>query len=181
MTEGSLEMMFASPVRPTWVLALPCLWTFLFEGLRGALLVGFGVLVCGAEMPNANTGTALLVGVASLTACSVFGLVAAAIIIVVKRGDPINWIFASTSSLLGGALFPVEMLPPWLGAISAALPTTYAYHGMRMAMLRGATPIEVGGDLAVLVAFSVLGLPVAFILCEAAVSRAKRDGSLGSF
>lgn len=73
------------------------------------------------------------------------------------------------------ALLPTSTLPPWLALAAKVLPMTYAYDGLRLGLLAGATPAQLMPQLAMLAAF---GLPMAFAACAAAVSRAKREGSL---
>jgi ABC-2 type transport system permease protein len=117
----------------------------------------------------------------TLLTYSVFGVLAASIVIVLKRGDPINWFFAQFSTFVAGAYFPVDLFPAWIQRIADFLPMTYAYRGMRMTLLTGAGIREVGVDILVLAVFVIVGLPLAAIACNGAVTRAKRDGSLGSF
>ncbi len=181
MTEGSLEMMFVSPVSAGWILIMPCVWSFLFEGVRAMVLIFFGVFLFGAEINLSSFHACALVLLLTLTSNSVFGLLSASIILIVKRGDPIAWAFMNASALVAGAYFPIEMLPGWLAWIPRLLPMTYAYRGARITLLTGGGISDVAGELLVLLAFSVIGLPLALFACSRAVGAAKRDGSLGSF
>jgi ABC-2 type transport system permease protein len=47
--------------------------------------------------------------------------------------------------LLSGAVFPLDVLPPWLRPLGLALPTTYWLEGVRRALLG---PPQTGGPLA---------------------------------
>jgi ABC-2 type transport system permease protein len=181
MTEGSLEMTFACPVRPIWILVLPCIWAFFFEALKALVVVGFGVAVFGADMGRANLPAGAVVLLFTITSYSVFGLLSASVIMLLKKGDVINVAFAAASSLIAGAYFPIELLPPWLAAVAMILPMTYAYEGLRGALLSGAGVPEVFPQLAVLAGFSIVGLPLAIGVANAAISRAKRSGTLGVF
>jgi ABC-2 type transport system permease protein len=181
MTEGSLEMTFACPTRPIWILTLPCLWAFFFEALKGLVVVLMGVLVFGADLDRANFLSCAVILLLTITSYSVFGLLSASIILIVKRGDPINLAFAAASALIAGAFFPVELLPGWLGAIAKVLPMTYAYEGLRASLLVGASLADVARDAIVLGGFSMVGLPLAIAATSKAIRRAKMDGSLGVF
>jgi ABC-2 type transport system permease protein len=181
MTEGSLEMMFVTPQGPFLLLALPCLWSFVMEAIKTTILVAFGVLMFDANLRNANAVAASCAIALSLATFSVFGLISAAILVIVKRGDPLNWAFTQLSALVGGAYFPVEVLPGWMRRIAALVPVTYSYEALRKTLLQGASLTEVGGDLLVLALFLVLGSAVAFLCVELAVRKAKRDGTLGGF
>ncbi len=181
MTEGSLEMMFATPQRPFLLLALPCLWSFVMEAARAAIVVGFGVLVFGASLRSVSAVASFLAIALSLASFSVLGLLSAAIVVIVKRGDPLNWAFTQFSALLGGAYFPIEVLPGWLRTIAAFVPVTYSYDALRKTLLQGASLADVSRDLLVLMGFLLVGMPVAAVFVELAVLKAKRDGTLASF
>jgi ABC-2 type transport system permease protein len=181
MTEGSLEMTFACPVRPTWILVLPSIWSYIFESMKALIVIVMGVVFFGADMHRANPITGLAMLLVTVTAYAVFGVLAASMTMVLKRSDILNVAFSAATALVGGAFFPIELFPGWLRAISSALPMTYAYEGLRMALLGGATLHDVSSQLRILAVFSVIGLPIAFIVAGAAIGKAKRDGSLGVF
>lgn len=181
MTEGSLEMTFSCPVRPTWVIVLPCVWSMAFETLKACVVIAMGIGFFGADLSRANLTSAVLMVVVTVASYSVFGMLVASVILVLKRGDVLNTAFSAATAMIGGAFFPVELLPPWLALVAKVLPMTYAYDGLRLGLLAGATPAQLMPQLAMLAAFAAVGLPVAFAACAAAISRAKREGSLGVF
>jgi ABC-2 type transport system permease protein len=57
---------------------------------------------------------------------------------------------------LCGVLWPVEQMPDYLQWLSAILPLTYAVDGLREIMLNAKSLIDVGLELAVLVAFAIV-------------------------
>jgi ABC-2 type transport system permease protein len=57
---------------------------------------------------------------------------------------------------LGGILWPVEQMQKYLQYISDVLPLTYAVRGLRDIMINGKGLLDVGVDLGVLVAFTIL-------------------------
>lgn len=181
MMEGSLEMTFSCPVRPEWVLVLPCVWAFFFETLRMVIMVAIGVTVFGADLSRANYASFAAMLLGTITSYSVFGMLFASVIMVFKRGDVINMAFNMASSLIAGAYFPVELLPSWVAPVARVLPMTYSYEGLRRSLLAGEGIAGVWPQLAVLLGFSAVGLPLAFAVANAAVGRAKRDGTLGVF
>lgn len=66
---------------------------------------------------------------------------------------------------LCGVLWPVEQMPNYLQWLSAILPLTYAVDGLREIMLSAKSLIDVGFELAVLVAFAVaISIAAAFTL-----------------
>ena len=181
MTEGALEMMFACPTKPILILTLPCLWAFFFESIKAFIVVLFGVFIFGAKLGEANILGAVVILLLTITSYSVFGLLSSSIIMVLKRGDPINLAFSAASSLIAGAYFPVELLPNWLGAIAKILPMTYAYQGLRLTVLAGEGLMSVANEVLILACFSLVGMPIAIAAAQMAIRKAKKDGSLGVF
>ena len=57
---------------------------------------------------------------------------------------------------LGGILWEVELMPKYLQYISDVLPLTYAVKGLRDIMYNGKGLLDVGGDLGVLIGFTIL-------------------------
>ena len=181
MTEGSLEMMCASPTSALWIVIFPCSWSLALETMRFVVFVSTGVLLLDAQVDLSGLPACALVVAATAAAYGVFGLLAAGIILIVKRGEPVTWLIAQISALLAGAYFPTELLPDTLGTVAKLLPITYAYHGVRMTLLTGASLYDVFPEILILMIFAVVGLPIALGVCARALKSAKMSGSLASF
>ena len=139
------------------------------------LLIG---ILLGVDMSNANVPAALLILVLTIICFGSIGILSASFVMVLKRGDPINMFFISTSELFGGVLFPISVLPEWLQTISHLLPITYSLSGMRHALLQGYSLSALAPEITALLAFSVVLVPLGLLSFKYAVNRAKGDGSL---
>ena len=117
----------------------------------------------------------------SIISFASIGIIAASVIMVIKRGDPVTGFVSGLASLIGGVYYPVEILPSWLQVIANLLPITYALRVMRLTLLLGASWADVAADLLVLALFSVLLLPLSLMLFRYAVERARADGSLAHY
>jgi len=91
------------------------------------------------------------------------------------------WIFTTVTSLLSGVLFPVEMLPRYLQAISFILPTTHALRALRLTLTRGANLAEIVPELTFLVITSCLTIPLGFLAFHLGFDKARKAGSLGEY
>lgn len=178
---GTLEMIFASPVRPETMIVGSSLWTYLFETIVIVLNLAMAALFFGLDLSRANVWSTLLVIGLTILAMSAFGVLSAAFVVVFKRGDPIAWLFATVSGLLGGVYYPVEVLPPALETLSAFLPITYALKAVRLAVLQGYGPAQLTTELLVLAGFAALLLPVSLLAFRRAIYLARRDGTLGQY
>lgn len=132
----------------------------------------------GMDLSGGNLPAALLVLILTVLVFSSLGILSASFVMVLKRGDPVTWMFNGLSTLLGGVYYPITVLPDWLQAISRLLPVTYALEAMRLALLQGASFAELWPNILALLIFGVTLLPASLLIFRYAVRRAKEDGSL---
>lgn len=180
-TIGTLESVLASPVKIPVFLLASVQWSFLYATLEAAVYLAAGILLFGAAFPAAHIGAALLVAALTLCAFLSVGLLSAAFIIRFKRGDPVAWLLAAVSDLLGGVFFPVSVLPEPLRALSSLVPMTHALEGLRLALLRGAGVAEVAAQAGALAVFSAVLMPLGLFAFRRALEASRRDGSLGHY
>jgi ABC-2 type transport system permease protein len=174
---GTLEAMLATPTSLSTIVISCSLWRFLLSSVNviAYLLVGAAL---GISFAGLNLPAALILLLLTVTAYSALGILSASLIMVFKRGDPINFVVSNLSLLLGGVYFPVSLLPGWLRFFSRLLPITYSLEGMRGALLQGKGITELRGDILALLAISAVLLPLSLLLFRAAVNHARRAGTL---
>ena len=175
---GTLEVMLLSPTRLSVILLASCLWAYIFGTLRVLVFLFFGAVVFTVSFTQANLLAAAVILVLSMMSFASIGMISAAFVIVLKRGDPFAWAFGGLSTLLSGVFYPVAVLPDWLQGFSALLPLTYALDAMRLAVLQGFSVYELRSDILALLVFLVVLLPLALLSFRLAVKRAKIEGSL---
>ncbi len=180
-TTGTLEAMLTTPTRLSAILLGSSAWDFIFTSFRVMLYLLAGTLFFGARFTGANWGAALLVLLLTVTSLSAIGILSASFIMIFKRGSPINFLISSVSLLLGGVYYPVEVLPAPLQAVARLYPLTTSLQAMRRALLMSASLSSLAGDLAILLGFTLLLMPLSFAAFGYAVRQAKRDGSLTQF
>jgi ABC-2 type transport system permease protein len=175
---GTLEIMLLSPTRLSAILISSSLWGYLLTILRVALYLIVGAFIFGADLGKANVGGALLIMILSIASFTGFGVLSAAVVLIVKKGDPVAIIFNGASSLLAGVFYPVAVLPDWLEPFSKVLPLTYALDSMRLAMLQGQSIYELRDDIFILLGFTLVLTPISFLVFRRALKKAKMEGSL---
>ncbi len=181
MVEGSLEAMLATPTRPTVIIMASSLWHFIFESVRMCILLLVGFLCFGAQYARPNIPGTLIVLFLSILAFSSLGIISASIIIVLKRGDPMNWIMQALFTLVGGVLFPITILPLWLQQVSYVIPITYSLRAMRQALIVGSPLNVLFPDIIALAVFTLVALPTSIVVCTVMTKKAKVLGSLSSY
>jgi ABC-2 type transport system permease protein len=178
---GTLEAMLVTPTRLSTILFSSSLWNFVFTSFRVLLYILLGVVVFGADLRNANVPAGLVVLCLTIVTLSGIGILSACFVMVFKRGNPVDFLFSSLSTLLGGVYYPIEVLPGWLQILARFFPLTYSLDAMRRALLAGESLADLWREIAVLALFSVLLLPISLFAFRYAVRQAKRDGSLTQF
>jgi len=155
-------------------------WEFLWPLLTS--IVTFGMLALAFQVSfNINLPTAILVFFLTLTSTSGLGLMSAGVIMISKQGDPIGFLWGVLSGLLSGVYYPITVLPDWLQVVSSALPTTYALRALREAFINGASLYDIRQELAILVAFTLVTVPLGLWAFQAGFNRARREGSLAQY
>ncbi len=175
---GTLEVILATPTPLSLIFTARLIWNFIYCTLRASIYFAFGVLVLNADYAAANLAAIPVIVVLSVAAFNSLGMISAGFILVFKRGDPLKMFMLFATSLLGGVLFPIEVLPAALQKISAVLPVTYTLRLMRDACIRGASFAQLAPDLLVLAIICAILVPAGFWFFSYAVRRTKREGSI---
>lgn len=179
-TTGTLELMLLSPTRMSTVLLSSSLWTYASATMSVGTYIVAGALL-GVDFSAANVPVALLALGLTLVSYSGLGLLAAALVILVKRGNPLGWLIRGGSVVLGGVFYPTDVLPAGLQAVAQALPVTHSLDVLRRTVLLGEGLDQVAGGLVALVLLSAIYIPLGLLAFAGAIRIARTDGSLGHY
>jgi ABC-2 type transport system permease protein len=175
---GTLEALVTQPLSAIEMAIGMCGVPFVLATFRVAVYLIVGGAVLGVSFGEASWAGFVVVLLATATAMSSLGIATAAVVMVVKRGQSISGLIVFSMGLLGGAFFPVSVLPDWLEPLSAVVPPRYAYDGLRAALYGGD---GYWTDALVLVAFSAVMIPLAVWLFGRALLHGRRAGSLAQY
>jgi len=178
---GTLEALLVTPVPVPMVLFGSSLYSLLFQVFRTALHLAVALAFFGLALGRVSGAGVALVGLLTIICFLSVGVLSASFVLVYKTGNPFSWILGTVSGLLGGVVFPVALLPPWIRWVSSLLPVTYALDGMRKSLLASAAFAEVLPDIAALAAFDAVLVPLSLVAFRLAVRKAKRDGTLSHY
>lgn len=146
-----------------------------------ALLLGLGVGVVGAGLSPSGLLAAIPVLLATVACFCALGIASAALVVLVKRGDPISGLVSQATLLLSGVIFPIELFPGWLQVICRLTPGYYGVRGLRDALLTDGGMSSVLDEVLILSVAAAVLLPVSVMLFGRAVREAKRLGVLASY
>ena len=178
---GTLENLLVTQTSLPVILAGSSLYPFALMSLRTAIYIGWGAVLFGFPLQGANWLGAFLVLGASVLAFSGLGILSASYLLVFKRGNPVNWAILGLSSVVGGMMYPISVLPVWLQRVARLIPVTYSLEGMRAAILGHASTRELLPSIAGLILFAAFLLPVSFAIFSWALRRTKITGTLTHF
>lgn len=175
---GCLEAMVATQTRPEASILFSSLYAMLSNLIQLLLIFGAGVLIFRVDIRNINIPTTILAFVLSLGVFTSFGILSAAFIVVLKKGDPITWVLTTLQFILGGAFFPIEQMPRWMQTAARFVPATYALKTLRESMLNAAGVSELAAPLTILGGIAVVLFPLSLVILQKAVRKTKYEGTL---
>ena len=179
-TTGTLELMLLGPSRLATLLVSSTLWLQASAVLGAGTYLVLGV-VLGVDISRMDLPATLLGVLLMMVGFIGMGLLAGAVVLTIKRGNPLGWALRGASVVLGGTLYPVDVLPPILQVVGSLLPMTHALAILRGAMLEGKGVVELGGSVLALTIVSLAYVVVGLAACEAAIRHARTDGSLAQY
>ena len=178
---GTLELLLASPVSVSVLLAGGFAVPLILSALEAGLYLGIGAGLLGEGFGLGAALLAVPLMLATLASFCAFGILSASFIVLTKRGDPFTLPATYATSLLSGALFPVSLLPEPLQWLAHAFPAFYGITGIREVLLAGAGFSDIVGELLVLIGFGIVLIPFSLAVMRRALRIARVTGTLGTY
>jgi ABC-2 type transport system permease protein len=178
---GTLETYLVEPV--TWAL-IPLamnIWRSVTGVFMAVLMVTVGWAI-GADLEVSRAPAALLVLVLGVAACNAIGVLAASFLILFKRGEPIIAVYGLAAAFLGGTLFNINVLPPYLRWASYLVPHSYVISAEREILVPNnpGSGIPLHTAVVALVTFCILTYLVGLWLFNQSLEKARELGILST-
>jgi len=191
---GRLEILMISPISTPLFVTGTSIGGYVRTFINVLIYLALGLLFFGLRLGGtadyALAGFYILI---AAVACTGLGLMGASLIYFIDaRGgqDPIRWIVGILVGLASGVYYPLSILPEWVQWLGCLIPHTYALDAARRAILGGdfknptipvhrlfgLTPLLT--DILMLIAFSVVTVPLGWWMYDRGVRKAKTDGRL---
>jgi ABC-2 type transport system permease protein len=141
-------------------------------------------LIIGVNIKLSGVVPALLILALGVGASHALGIVAAAVKLISKRGNPFVTLYGMAVVLLSGVMFPVSSLPGPLQTASYLLPSTYAIQGVRRTLLPNGDQLTGPTTLTSVIALAIFCAtvyPVGLWLYGRAVDVGRRYGTLAGY
>ncbi len=178
---GCLEAMLSSQTDSLTIVLMSSLYGLISGALQPLVIIAAGVLVMGVNLSHVNILSTILVLAFSLLTFVAFGVLSAATILWLKKGDPLAWILGGMGTMLGGAYFPIDILPAWVQKISFLIPITYSLDALRLTILKGYSIGMIVQPIVTLGLMAAILLPLSLAVFAAMVRKGRIEGTLTQY
>ena len=177
---GTLEVLLGSPAPATLVLFATLLWDLLVQSMQVAFTVA-AALLFGLRLHVGSVPALLVLFVLTVLVFAAFGLIAASLLLIFQRGEPVTPFVGAFFALLGGVFFPPSVLPGPMSFAAGLIPLPYALNALRGLLLEGWSFSDALPSLEVLLLFAAVLLPTSILLFPICLRIARRYGLLSTY
>lgn len=156
---GTLRRLLVTPVSKTTILLGKLLGILLIGLIQMVILIVAGNLMFGVAWGNNPLALALVVLAFGL-AVSSLGMMMAAIVRTPAQINAISTLFVLSLAALGGAWWPLDIVPGWMQVIGRFSPISWAMDGFHDVITRGFGITAVLPEVGILLAFTAVFLLV---------------------
>jgi ABC-2 type transport system permease protein len=179
--QGTLEAILTTPISTRNLLLSFVTGNLLIATFDAIIYIVLGYYFFDIDFSHANMPATTLLLFLTIASFSALGIISASFVLVFKRGNPVSWIAGSLEGLLGGVYFPVTVLPAWLQWLANLFPITYAIRGLELAVYKGYCINLLFKEIAFLLCFAVILLPLSFQFFKWALRKARLNGTLSQY
>jgi ABC-2 type transport system permease protein len=178
LVAGTLDRLILSPFGAVRGIIATTLFPLVYSFLLATISLLLACVVFGLRLHWSTVPLSIPVIALALLAFTPFGLLFAALTIVVKQDNVgTSWVIAILS-LVGGLYFPVYLLPHWAQVLGRLQPFTPATNLLRHLLVGSPLADSVDVSLLKLAAFAAVLLPTSIFALSAAVRFGQRRGTI---
>lgn len=177
LMQGNFERMVVSPLGPVGGVLSVTVFPIAYASFIASVAVAASIALFGVPLHVAGIPLAVAIGVLGVFSFVSIGLLLVAGLLVFKSAMGASWIITGVG-LLGGAYFPVRILPEWLRWASAVQPFTPTVDLLRHSLVGTPALHPVWLELLKLGAFTAVLVPAALLVLSVAVRMSRRHGTL---
>jgi ABC-2 type transport system permease protein len=177
--EGTIEYTFMAPISRTSHLLGMGAFAVVYGVIRTALLFVAVAAFLNITFHDPQFLSAALVLLVSSVSFIGIGMMTAVLpLISPEKGTQLGFIAQGLLLVVSGVYYPVSVLPDWMQWISVISPATYTLEGCRAAILNGAGPGAVWGDIWPLLVIGTVAVPLGLAVFRRGERYAKQHGRL---
>jgi len=175
---GTFDRLLLSPFGAIRSVLAMTLFPMLFSFMLATLTLGLGCVIFGLRLHWSTAFLAIPVMFLALLAFLPFGVLFAALTVVVKQGSVgTSWVIALLA-IIGGLYFPISLLPHWVQTASQLQPFTPATNVLRHFLVNTPLTSPVATALLKLMGFAAVLLPLSLFTLARAIRFGQRRGTI---
>jgi ABC-type multidrug transport system permease subunit len=175
---GQLETLLAQPISASELALGLAGFPFLFAVFRALAYLLLAGAFLGLSFAHTDWPGVLVSFMISGLAFMGIGIILASLVVVFKRADSVGAIGTFGLTLIGGAVFPVNVLPTWLQPLARIVPTRFALNAVRDALFGAHDWI---GPALILLGIGAAMMVVSLLLFSGAVRLVIKMGTVSQY
>jgi ABC-2 type transport system permease protein len=177
--EGTIEHTLMAPVPRVAHLIGTAVFGVLHALVRTSLIMAISLPFFHVDLGRANWATLAVVLVVGSFSLIGLGILAGVLpLLYPERGEQMSFMVQAVVLLVSGVYYSVDTLPGWLQVLSRVSPATYLLRATRHALIDGRSVGGSAGDIAIMLGFAIVLIPLSIAVFSAAERWAKRTGRL---
>jgi ABC-2 type transport system permease protein len=178
LVAGTFERFVLSPMGGVRGSLALMLFPFMYAVATGIVMLALAAPLYGVHLHWATLPLIVPVGLLGALSFAPFGVLFLAVVLLVKQAISGAAFIIAGISLIAGLYFPISLLPAWLRTLSELQPFTPAVDLMRHVMV--GTPLHQGlaTELAKMVGFTAVLLPLSAVALSVALRVSRRRGTI---
>lgn len=157
--QGTLRRLLVMPMSKSTILAGKLSGIFAGALIQMGIMVAAGQFLFGVNWGQ-SPGALVLMLVAYGFMGTSLGLMVAALVRTVAQANAAGTVTVMALASLGGAWWPIEIVPEWMQKVAAVVPTFWGMQGFQDIVVRGLGETAVLPEAAILFAYGLLFLAV---------------------
>lgn len=157
--QGTLRRLLTMPVTKGAIMAGKVLGVFVAGGIQFSIMVLAGQFMFGVDWGRDPLALATMI-VSFVLCITCFSIMIAALARTYAQVDALAMLIILPMAGLGGAMWPIEIVPGWMQQLALFLPTGWAMRGFHDIVTRGLGFADVLPEAGVLTAFAIAFLAI---------------------
>ncbi len=175
---GTFDRLLLSPFGAIRSVVAMTLFPMIYSFILAVLTLSLGCILFGLDLHWATVPLAIPVMALVLMAFLPFGILFAALTVLIKQGNVgTSWVIALLS-IIGGLYFPVSLLPGWLQTAAKLQPFTAATDLLRHLLVGSTLGQSPRASLLKLVLFAAILVPVSIFALSRSITVGQRRGTI---
>jgi ABC-2 type transport system permease protein len=175
---GTFDRLLLSPFGAVRSVMAMTIFPLLYSFVLAATTLGLGCVLFGLQLHWSTVPLSVPAMALALLAFLPFGLLFAALTVVVKQGAVgTSWVMALLS-IVGGLYFPISLLPHWVRTAARLQPFTPATSVLRHLLVGSSIGESPEGALVKLVLFALVLVPGSILVLASAIRLGQRRGTI---